>query len=56
MKIDLKLFVASELSELETRDPDQLYACIADNLEEMGVKFEPETLYELIEEELRGAK
>ena len=34
-----KLFVASELSELESRDADQLFECISDNLTEMGVQL-----------------
>jgi len=32
-------FVASELRELETRDVDQLFECLRDNLQEMGVEF-----------------
>lgn len=49
-------YVASELKELETRDADTLYACLIDNLDEMGVPITSilkETLYAEIESQLK---
>lgn len=42
-------FVASELRELESRDPDQLFECLKDNLEEMRVLVNETDLYNEIE-------
>jgi hypothetical protein len=36
-------FIASELKELESRDVDTLYACISENLQDMGIKLDAET-------------
>lgn len=52
-----KDFVASELRELESRDVDQLYGCIRDNLQEMGIEFTEaldDELYLEIEIQLKG--
>ncbi len=34
---EMKKFVESELKELESRDADQLYACLQDNASDLGV-------------------
>lgn len=46
-------FVRSELTELETRDVDQLFDCIKENLEDMGVRFD-EGLEDELYEEIRS--
>jgi len=49
-------FVRSELNELESRDVDQLYGCIRDNLQEMGLEFDDsmdDELYSEIETQLK---
>ncbi len=42
-----KSYVESELNELESRDPDTLYICIKENIEDMGF-----VLTETMDEEL----
>ena len=51
-------FVRSELSELESRDVDQLFECIRDNLQEMNVEMTElmdDELYLEIENQLKKA-
>lgn len=51
-------FVRNELQELESRDADQLFECIRDNLQEMGVELNDaldEELYFEIESQLTKA-
>lgn len=52
-------FVRSEINELESRDADQLYECIRENLQEMGIKFTDSLdnqLYNEIEIQLKDLK
>ncbi len=54
---ELSIFVTSELAELESRDVDQLYGCLQDNLVELGVDLTQgvcERLYSEIETQLKG--
>ncbi len=49
-------FVRSELTELESKDVDQLFGCIRDNLQEMGVVFDiglDDELYSELETQLK---
>ena len=51
-------FVRSELSELESKDVDQLFECIRDNLQEMNVEMTErmdDELYLEIENQLKKA-
>jgi hypothetical protein len=49
---DLKVFVASELKELVTRDVDTLFECIKDNIEEMKLRVTDDDLYSALENAL----
>lgn len=52
-----KIFVSSELKELATRDADQLFSCIRDNLQELGYELtddDDDHLYNEIETQLKG--
>lgn len=52
-------FVASELNELETRDVDNLFECIRDNLLEMGLNLtdkDDNDLYNEIERQVDAEK
>lgn len=51
--------VKSELNELESRDADQLFGCIRDNCQEMGLEMSEEMddeLFEAIETALAKAR
>lgn len=50
----IKDFVESELKELETRDADTLYECIAENLVDMGVEFQGPDLWDAIQHCLKN--
>lgn len=53
MNDDIDNFIISELKELETRDIDALYVCIAENLETMGIDIDEDELYNRIETHLK---
>jgi hypothetical protein len=47
-------FVQSELTELESKDPDTLFVCIKENLIDMGIEVDDEILHSEIERQLEG--
>lgn len=52
----LNKFICDELKELESRDVDNLFVMLSENLHDMGFNFKEEELYELIELKLNQIK